>query len=83
VISVAKQPKPAVQSNGFEVVDWEIQFPAHQTEGVRYLVAATALAWCRGEQHLTTLAADLPGNGGSARMSCVVHFQTVRWLGFL
>jgi hypothetical protein len=49
VISVAKQPDPAAQSNGFENVDWEIQSPACQKCGVRHVAAATALA-CYGEK---------------------------------
>jgi hypothetical protein len=75
VASVAKQRGPAAHSNGFENVDWEMELPAYQNEGVRQLAATTALAWC-GEEHLTTLAAHLPGNGGTARMSSALQVQT-------
>jgi hypothetical protein len=44
VTSVAKQPYPAAQSNGFENVDLGMQFPAYQNEGIRYFVGVKALA---------------------------------------
>jgi hypothetical protein len=44
VTSVAKQPKPAVQSKCFENVNCEMQLPAYQNEGVRDLGTATAFA---------------------------------------
>jgi hypothetical protein len=62
VTSVAKQPDPATQSNGFENVDWEMQVPAYQNKGVCHLATATAIDWCGEEHILTTLAAHLPGN---------------------
>jgi len=41
-MSVAKQPDPAAQSNGFENVDWETHLIDYQNEGVNHFTAATA-----------------------------------------
>jgi len=54
-----------------------MQLPAFQNEGVRHLDIATSVAWCE-EEHLTTLAAHVPGNGSSARMSNALQEQTAR-----
>jgi hypothetical protein len=65
---VAKQPEPVAKSNYFENADWGLQLPFYQNEGMLHLAAATSLAWC-GEEHLTKMAAHLPGNGFK-RSSC-------------
>jgi len=57
-----------------------MQLPAYQNEGVHHLAEATALTWC-GEEHLTTLAAHLPGNRGSAWMWDALQVQMAQWLG--
>jgi hypothetical protein len=81
VTLVAKQPDPAVQSSSFENVNWEMQLPAYQNEGLRQLAAATAPVWCE-ERHLTALAAHLSRNVGENRMSSALQVQMARWLGF-
>jgi hypothetical protein len=74
VTSVAKELDPSSHFNGFENVDWDMQLAAYQNEGVRHLSAAIAVAWC-AEEHLTTLAAYLKGNGGGAWMSGSLQVQ--------
>jgi hypothetical protein len=41
VTSVAKQPDPAAQSNGFENVDWEMHLCVYQNDGMRHLASAS------------------------------------------
>jgi hypothetical protein len=67
--SVAKQPNPAAQSNGFENVDWEMQLPSHQNNGV-------GLKW-KGTTNNTGRSPS--GNGDRARMSCAPLLQKAQF----
>jgi hypothetical protein len=44
VTTVAKQPDPAAQSNGFENFDLKMQLPSYHNEEVHHLAAVTAVA---------------------------------------
>jgi len=48
-----------------------MQLTAYQNEGLRHLAGATALAYCGGRY--LTMAANLPGKGGSARISSAIQ----------
>jgi hypothetical protein len=74
---VAKEPGTAAQFNGFEN-DEKCSYLPTKTRGFAILIQpqlSPAMEW---EGHVTTLAAHLPGNVSSARMTSALQVQTAR-----